>query len=176
MIFEKANLNDLVIVKPEENFDPRGLFSRTFCKKEFEENGLDVNISQCNTSFNLKKATLRGMHYQIKPFEEKKLVRCTSGSIYDVVVDIRKDSSTYSQWFGIELSSKNRFAIYIPNGFAHGFITLEDNSEVFYQMSNFFHPQSSRGLRWNDEAFKISWPLKPKIISEKDLSYSDFIK
>ena len=165
MIFEKTNFHQLVIIKPELNEDIRGIFSRTFCKEEFEENGLDTNITQCNTSFNNKKGTLRGMHYQIHPHEEIKLVRCTRGSMFDVVIDLRKNSSTYKLWFGITLSANNRFALYIPKGFAHGFVTLEDNTEVLYQMSDFFQPNSAKGVRWNDESFKIDWPVDISIIS-----------
>lgn len=174
MIFEKTNFHQLVIIKPELNEDIRGIFSRTFCKEEFEENGLDSNIAQCNTSFNNKKGTLRGMHYQIHPHEEIKLVRCTRGSMFDVVIDLRKNSSTYKLWFGITLSANNRFALYIPKGFAHGFVTLEDNTEVLYQMSDFFQPNSAKGVRWNDESFKIDWPVDISIISNKDKSYSNF--
>jgi dTDP-4-dehydrorhamnose 3,5-epimerase len=174
MIFEKTNFHQLVIIKPELNQDVRGIFSRTFCKEEFEENGLDSNIAQCNTSFNNKKGTLRGMHYQIHPHEEIKLVRCTRGSMFDVVIDLRKNSNTYKLWFGITLSANNRFALYIPKGFAHGFVTLEDNTEVLYQMSDFFQPNSAKGVRWNDESFKIDWPVDVSIISNKDKSYSNF--
>ena len=174
MIFEKTNFHQLVIIKPELNQDVRGIFSRTFCKEEFEENGLDSNIAQCNTSFNNKKGTLRGMHYQIHPHEEIKLVRCTRGSMFDVVIDLRKNSNTYKLWFGITLSANNRFALYIPKGFAHGFVTLEDNTEVLHQMSDFFQPNSAKGVRWNDESFKIDWPVDVSIISNKDKSYSNF--
>lgn len=174
MIFEKTNISGLTILKPEINEDHRGLFARTFCSQEFQENNLEFQIVQASTSFNSKKGTLRGMHYQIFPHEEIKLVRCTRGSIFDVVIDLRKDSATYKSWFGLTLSAENRFSLYIPRGFAHGFLTLEDNTEIYYQMSDFFHPNSSRGLRWNDETFKILWPDQISIISDKDQSYSDF--
>lgn len=174
MIFTETKLKGAFIIDLEPIQDERGLFARTWCKKEFEDHGLNPNLVQCNTSFNKKKGTLRGMHYQAAPYEEAKLVRCTMGAIYDVIIDIRKGSKTYMQLFACELTAKNRKILYVPEGFAHGFQTLEDNTEVFYQMSEFYHPEYARGIRWNDLAFILKWPLPDPILSEKDQSYPFF--
>ena len=174
MIFTETKLKGSSIIEPERLEDERGFFARTWCKQEFESYGLNPNLVQCSISFSKKKATLRGMHYQAAPNEEAKLVRCTSGAIYDVIVDLRSDSKTFKQWISVELTSENRKMIYIPEGFAHGFLTLEDNTEVFYQMSEFYAPESARGVRWNDSAFSISWPIDVKVISDKDKNYPDF--
>lgn len=154
--------------------DERGFFTRSWCRKEFEAHGLNSNLVQCNTSFNKSKGTLRGMHYQKPPYEESKLVRCTRGSIYDVIIDLRKNALTFKQWFGAELSADNSRAIYIPEGFAHGFITLEDNSEVFYQMSEYFVADVADGARWDDPAFAIEWPFSPDEISIRDQNFTHF--
>lgn len=169
MKFIETRLKGAFIIEPELIEDERGFFARTWCKKEFDARGLNSNLVQCNISFNRKKGTLRGMHYQVKPHAETKLVRCSSGSIYDVIIDLRRESPTYKKWFSVELSAHNRKALYIPEDFAHGFQTLEDNTEIFYQMSEFFHPESARGARWNDPEFGIEWPdATERIISPKD--------
>ncbi|MBP1735805.1 MAG: dTDP-4-dehydrorhamnose 3,5-epimerase, partial [Deltaproteobacteria bacterium] len=154
--------------------DERGFFARSFCAKEFKEHGLNQNIAQCNISYNGKKGTLRGMHYQAAPHEEAKLVRCTMGAIYDVIIDLRPDSSTFKKWIGVELTKENRRMLYVPEGFAHGFQTLEDHTEVLYQMSEFHHPEWARGVRWNDPTFGIFWPVNVEIISIGDQQYLDF--
>lgn len=143
--------------------------------KEFEEHGLNARLVQCDISFSNKKGTLRGMHYQLPPLEEAKLVRCTRGSIYDVIIDLRMDSPSFTQHVGVVLTAENRKMLYVPEGFAHGFLTLEDHSEVFYQMSEFYSADHGRGVRWNDPAFGISWPLIPTILSEQDRTCPDYI-
>jgi dTDP-4-dehydrorhamnose 3,5-epimerase len=167
MIFEETKLKGAFIIKPECLDDNRGFFARSFCREEFKTNNLNPCIAQCSISFNKKKGSLRGMHYQA-PHAEAKLVRCTMGAIYDVILDLRPDSSTFKQWVAVELTADNRTMLYVPEKLAHGFQTLTDNSEVFYQMSEFYHQESIRGVRWNDPAFGIEWPLKNTIMSEKD--------
>ena len=175
MIFEETRLKDVHIVKLETLADKRGFFARSWCKKEFSDKGLVNDFVQNNVSFNKNKGTLRGMHYQEEPFGEVKIVRCVRGSIYDVVIDLRKHSDTYKQWMGAELNEDNRNMLYIPNGFAHGFLTLEDNTEVLYQMSEYYQPEAARGVRFNDPAFNIEWPLNGKpLISEKDNNWPNF--
>ena len=174
MIFKKTRFKGAFVIELETIEDERGLFARTWCKREFEEIGLNLGLVQCNISFNKKRGTLRGMHYQVAPHEEAKLVRCTMGEIYDVIIDLRPHSPTYKQWLSFNLSAKNRRMLYIPEGFAHGFLTLKDHTEVFYQMSEFYAPECARGVRWNDPAFEIVWPAGVTIISEKDRHYSDF--
>jgi dTDP-4-dehydrorhamnose 3,5-epimerase len=174
MKFIQTPLQNAFIIEPELLEDERGFFSRTFCRKEFEAFGLNPKMVQCNISFNKKKGTLRGMHYQESPYQEAKLVRCTMGGIYDVILDIRPDSATFKRWFVVELTSENHRMIYIPEGFAHGFQTLYDNTEVFYQMSEFYHSEYSSGIRWDDPTFEIEWPHGERIISEKDLQYPDY--
>ena len=173
MIFKQTDLKGAYIVELEAIEDKRGFFARSFCRKEFEKYGLTSNIVQCNISYNKKKGTLRGMHYQVKPHEEAKIVSCVKGSIYDVIIDLRPDSPSYYQWFAVELSAENYRMLYIPEGFAHGFQTLEDNTVVFYQMSKFYHPECAVGVRWDDPAFNIEWPDDERIISFKDLQYPD---
>ena len=151
--------------------DERGFFARSFCEREFAACGLDSRFVQCNVSYNRLAGTLRGMHFQVMPHSEAKLVRCTTGAIFDVIVDIRPDSTTYLKWFGVEISAANRTALFIPRDFAHGFQTLVDDSEVLYQMSEFFHPNSARGIRWDDPVLDIRWPLRKFIISDKDRAY-----
>ncbi len=146
---------------------------RTYCRNEFTEMGLNPNLVQCSISYNKVSGTLRGMHYQKSPYAEAKLVRCTQGGIYDVIIDMRSDSKTYTQWFGAELTAENRKALYVPEGFAHGFITLRDNTEVLYQMSEFFHADCSAGVRWNDSVFSIRWPIEVNVISGRDQNYQD---
>lgn len=174
MIFTKTELEGAFVIELEKHEDERGFFARTFCCKEFRNYALNPKLVQCNISFNKKKGTLRGMHYQVFPHQEAKLVSCIKGVIYDVIIDLRVDSSTYCQWFAVELSAENYKMLYIPEGFAHGFQTLEDNSVVFYQMSEFYHPECARGVRWDDPAFQIRWPLSYRVMSKKDLSYPDF--
>ncbi len=174
MIFSKASLEGAFIIEPEPVEDERGFFARAWCQREYEARGLNPRLVQCSISFNNKKGTLRGMHYQIKPYQEAKLLRCTRGAIYDVIIDLRPDSPTFKQWIAVELTAENRRMLYVPEGFAHGFQTLEDYTEVFYQMSEFYAPDCARGVRWNDPAFGIRWPAGELIISERDRSYPDF--
>ena len=174
MQFKETKLSGAYIIDLDTLEDERGFFARAFCQKEFEENGLKSNIAQCNLSFNHKKGTLRGMHYQVKPYEEVKMVRCTQGKILDVIIDLRKDSATYKKWVGVELSAENNSMLYVPEGFAHGYQTLEDNSVVYYQVTEFYQPGSERGIRWNDPAFNIDWPLEISVISDKDNSHPDY--
>ncbi len=156
------------------NSDARGFFARSWCQKEFEDHGLNSNLVQCSISLNSRKGTLRGMHYQVAPFAEAKVVRCTAGAIYDVVLDLRQQSPAFKHWFAAELSAQNHLSLYIPEGCAHGFLTLTDASEVLYQMSEFYHPEAGRGVRWNDPAFQIAWPDKVEVISDRDRTYPDF--
>jgi dTDP-4-dehydrorhamnose 3,5-epimerase len=174
MRFIPTNLKDAYILEPEKLEDERGFFARSWCEKEFAERGLDPHLVQCSISFNHKKGTLRGMHFQLPPFAETKLVRCTRGAIYDVAIDLRQDSGTPLQWVGVELTAENRKALYIPKGFAHGFQTLADNTEVFYQISEVYAPEYARGLRWDDPTFKITWPEPVSIISERDRNYENY--
>jgi dTDP-4-dehydrorhamnose 3,5-epimerase len=177
VIFEKTELNGAYIIKLEKLEDDRGFFARSFCKREFEQQGLDTNIVQCNLSFNKKWGTLRGMHYQIEPYREIKLVSCIKGVLYDVIIDLRPNSFTYKHWFGVELHADDYNMIYVPEGFAHGFQTLENNTMAYYQVSEFYAPEYERGVRWNDPTFDITWPYTaPTVISEKDKSYEDFSK
>ena len=168
MIFTETKLKGAFVIDLEPIQDDRGLFARTWCKKEFVAHGLNPDLVQCNISFNKKRGTLRGMHYQAAPYEEAKLVRCTMGAIYDVIIDLRKESETFMRWLSCELTAKNRKMLYVPKGFAHGFQTLEDNTEVFYQMSELYHPDYAQGIRWNDPTIGIKWPSQNLIISHKD--------
>jgi dTDP-4-dehydrorhamnose 3,5-epimerase len=172
--FNETKLKGAFSIEINPIEDERGFFARTWCQNEFIEHGLNTILVQCNISFNKKKGTLRGMHYQCAPFEETKLVRCIKGAIFDVIIDIRPESKTYKQWFGIELTSENKNMLYVPKGFAHGFQTLVDETEVLYQMSEFYYPDYSRGIRWDDKAFDIKWPINNIIISDKDTSWGDF--
>ncbi|WP_271252838.1 dTDP-4-dehydrorhamnose 3,5-epimerase [Pseudanabaena sp. Chao 1811] len=174
MLFTQTDLEGAYIVEPEKLNDNRGYFARTWCQKEFQIRNLDANLVQCSISFNKKKGTLRGMHLQLPPSAETKLVRCTRGSVYDVIIDLRLDSTTYLQWIAITLTADNSKALYIPKGFAHGFQTLEDNTEIFYQMSDFYSPTCAVGFRWNDPAFKIHWLEEISVISERDQQYKDY--
>jgi dTDP-4-dehydrorhamnose 3,5-epimerase len=175
MIFKETKLKGVFVIEPEILEDERGFFARSWCLREFEEQDLNPSFVQCNISFNRKRGTLRGMHYQAPPNEEAKLVRCTMGEIYDVIIDLRPDSATFKHWFSIVLSAENRRILYIPEGFAHGFLTLQDSTEVFYQMAAFYAPECARGVRWNDPAFDIVWPGEVMIISEKDSHYPDYL-
>lgn len=174
MIFTETSLQGAFIIEAETLTDERGFFARTFCQKEFVTHNLNPHLVQCNISFNNKKGTLRGMHYQAAPYAEAKLVRCTQGAIYDAIVDLRPNSPTFKQWVAVELTADNRKMLYIPENFAHGFQTLTDNTEIFYQMSEFYHPESAKGVRWDDPAFDIQWPADERIISAKDRQYADF--
>lgn len=174
MIFQEAALGGVFEISLERKVDERGFFARSWCRQEFEQHGLNSNLAQCSVSFNSKKGTLRGMHYQVNGYAEAKLVRCTKGSIYDVAVDMRPGSTTFKQWTGAELTATNQRALYIPEGCAHGFLTLEDETEVFYQISEPYHPESARGVRWNDPAFGIFWPGAVEVISDRDRIYPDF--
>src|SRR5690242_13645539 len=173
MIFHRTKLPGVVEIDLDLHRDDRGFFARSWCQKEFEAEGLNPSTVQCNVSFNEKKGTLRGMHFQAAPSSEAKLVRCTQGAIYDVVIDLRTESPAYKQWVGVELSGENRRMLYIPEGCAHGFLTFEDKTEVFYQMSEFYHPELARGVRWNDPAIQIVWPAAVEVISERDRTYAD---
>ena len=174
MKFHKTSISNVYLVEIECIADDRGFFARTFCHKEFLLHGLHSHFVQCNTSSNRRRGTLRGLHFQEEPFAEEKLIRCTSGAIYDVVVDLREHSSTYCQWISRELTSKNGHMLYIPEGCAHGFQTLEDNTEVFYQMTHEFVPSAAKGVRWDDPVFAIQWPLPVVAISPKDQQYPLF--
>jgi dTDP-4-dehydrorhamnose 3,5-epimerase len=175
MIFHPIKLKGAYLIELERREDERGFFARSWCQREFEAHGLNPRLVQCNISFNEKKGTLRGMHYQAPPYQEAKLIRCTAGAIYDVIIDLRRDSETYKEWIAVELTAENHTMLYVPEGFAHGFQTLRDKTEVFYQMSEFYMPPYSRGVRWNDPQFKIIWPeTEKRIISLKDQTYPDF--
>jgi len=174
MIFEETKLKGAYIIEIDPIEDERGFFARSFCVREFEKYGLNMRIVQCNISFNKERGTLRGMHYQVKSHEEAKIVKCTMGAIYDVIIDLRQASSTFKKWHAVELSAKNHRMLYVPEGLAHGYLTLEDDTELFYQMSEFYYPECARGLRWNDPAFNIQWPAGNKLISNRDSEYPDF--
>ena len=174
MIITETKLKGAFIIDVRRIADERGFFGRSYCKKEFEEYGINTNIVQTNVSYNTRKGTLRGMHMQTAPYGETKLVRCTRGSIYDVIIDMRTNSETFKQWIGVNLSADNYRMLYVPEDFAHGFITLEDNTDVTYQVTQFYTPEFERGYRWNDMAFNIVWPLEPLLISDKDKSHALF--
>ncbi len=174
MIFTETKLKGAFLIEVQKFEDDRGFFGRTFCQKEFQKYGLNPNVSQANVSYNKKKGTLRGMHYQASPYEEVKLVRCTRGSICDVIIDMRPDSTTYKQWTYAELRADNYQMLYVPEGFAHGFQTLEDDTEVIYQVTQFYTPGSERGIRYDDPVFNIAWPLAAQVISEKDRNWPDY--
>lgn len=163
------------VIDLEPHQDERGFFARSYCHDEFASRGLNARLAQCSISFNGKRGTLRGMHYQARPHEEAKLVRCTKGSLFDVIIDLRRESPSFKRHFAIELSASNRRQLYVPEGFAHGFQTLEDDTEVFYQISTPYHPDLGRGVRWDDPAFQIGWPdVATRIISERDRNYASF--
>lgn len=175
MIFTETKLAGAFVVEPERFEDERGFFARSWSQKEFAERGLALHLVECDISFNKKRGTLRGMHYQVAPHGQAKLVRCTMGAIYDVIIDLRSGSSTFRQWTSVELTARNHLMLYIPKGFAHGFQTLEDDTEVFYQMSDVYVSKSSSGVRWNDRAFAIEWPSDERIIIARDREYPNFI-
>ena len=174
MHFTSTTIHNAFLIDLQQMHDDRGFFARSWCKREFEEHGLNSRLVQCNVSFNLRKGTLRGMHYQAKPFEEAKVMQCTKGSVYVAVVDIRANSPTCDRTFGVILSAENRKMLYVPEGCANGYLTLEDNSEIYYQMSEFYSPESYRGFRWDDPRFPIAWPSRPAVISDRDRTYPDF--
>ncbi len=175
MIFTQTTLEGAFVIGIERKEDLRGFFARTFCQREFEVQGLKMPIVQCSTSYNREKGTLRGMHFQAAPYEEAKLIRCTKGAIYDVILDLRRSSPTFKQHFGVILSAEAGNMLYAPEGIAHGFQTLEDDTEVFYQMSEFYSEGSACGIRWNDPAFGITWPEVPnRIIVQRDQDYPSF--
>ena len=174
MIFNDTPLKGAYLIDLEKHGDDRGFFARTFCQNEFATYGLATRFVQASTSFSVHKGTLRGMHYQLAPWTETKLVRCISGALHDVILDLRKGSPTFAQSFGANLTAENRRMMYVPKGFAHGFITLAGNTEVVYLIDEFYAPSHGRGVRWNDPQFDIQWPISPTIISEKDRDYPDF--
>lgn len=174
MKFIETPLNGSFVIDLEKREDERGFFARSLCQKEFESHGFYRLPVQANMSYNKKAGTIRGMHYQVEPHQESKLIRCINGSIYDVIIDLRKDSPTYMQWFGIELNDENRTMLFVPENFAHGFLTLKDNSEIMYQMSEFYHFESQRNIRYNDPTFKIQWPINVTVVSEKDMTIPNF--
>jgi dTDP-4-dehydrorhamnose 3,5-epimerase len=174
VLFERTPIAGVFVVVPERFEDERGFFARTYCDDEFAAHGLETHFVQCNVSWNHRSGTLRGMHYQAWPQGEAKLVRATAGAILDVAVDLRRGSATHLKHFAVELTAEDRKALYIPRGMAHGFLTLTDNAEVFYQMSDKYAPEFARGLRWDDPALAIDWPFEPLIINERDASYADY--
>ncbi|MBV8856069.1 MAG: dTDP-4-dehydrorhamnose 3,5-epimerase [Acidobacteria bacterium] len=175
MIFKETRLGGAFVVEPERFEDERGFFARSWSAREFAEQGIDPALVECNVSFNRRAGTLRGMHYQAAPHAQAKLVRCTRGAIFDAIIDLRPDSPTFKGWVGVELSAENGVMLYVPEGFAHGFQTLADDTEVFYQMSSYYEAASGRGVRWDDPAFGIEWPAaRERIINARDRDYPDF--
>lgn len=175
IVFSETKLKGAYVIEPERFTDERGFLGRSFSAREFESHGLNSRMAECNISFSKKRYTIRGMHFQKPPHAQAKLVRCTQGAIYDVIIDLRPESPTFKQWIGEELTAENRRMLYVPEGFAHGFETLEDDTEVFYQISEFYAPLSEGGVRWNDPAFGISWPAGDGItINDRDRNYPDF--
>ncbi|MBI3945550.1 MAG: dTDP-4-dehydrorhamnose 3,5-epimerase [Armatimonadetes bacterium] len=174
MKFEELPLKGAYVIDIEPRADDRGMFARAFCARELAEHGLKSEVAQCNLSHNLRKGTLRGMHYQVPPFAEVKMIRCVRGAIYDAIIDLRRDSPTFLKWTGVELTDENRRAIYVPEGFAHGYQSLTDASEAFYIATQFYAPNSERGIRWNDPLFNIQWPIADPVLSPKDAAHEDF--
>jgi len=174
MMFVETALRGAFVVEPERREDERGFFARTFCREKFEARGLNSRIAQCNISFNKARGALRGMHYQRAPHEEAKVISCARGAIFDAIIDLRRGSSTFGRWFAIELTAENYKMLYVPEGFAHGFQALQEDSVVHYQMSEFYHPECAEGIKWDDPFFKIAWPLQPTTISLQDRSYAPF--
>jgi len=171
MKFNETELKGGYIIDIQKIEDDRGFFARGWCKNEFEEHGISSNLAQANISYNKFKGTLRGLHYQASPYEEAKLVRCTKGGIFDVMVDLREGSPTHGKWMGAELTADNHRMLLVPEGFAHGFQTLQDDTEVFYQVSEFYTPNAEKGARYDDPAFGITWPLEVSVISDKDANW-----
>ena len=174
MRFTAAPLAGAFVIEAERHEDERGFFARTFCEREFAERGLNPRVAQANVSYNARGGTLRGMHYQRAPHAEAKLVRCTRGAIHDVILDLRRESPTYLRHFAIRLDEENRTLLYVPEGLAHGYLTLEDRTEVSYQMSVAYSPDHGAGVRWDDPAFGIAWPAPVRVIAERDRTYPDF--
>lgn len=174
MIFHETALHGLWLIEPERIADERGFFARVYCENEFRAHGIEFRMVQANVSYNHHSGTLRGMHFQAEPHGEAKLIRCISGSLYDVIIDLVPTSPTFRLWTAIELSAANRLSLYVPPGMAHGFQTLTDDTEVLYQMGEFYYPELARGLRYDDPAFKINWPLPISVISERDQSYANW--
>ena len=174
MQFRELEIAGAFVIELDQLVDERGFFARTWCEREFTEHGLEPRLAQCSVSYNRSQGTLRGMHVQLPPFAETKVVRCTAGAIYDVVLDIRPDSPTFSRWIAVSLTAENRKAVYVPRGCAHGFQTLADQTEVYYQISEFYAPEQARGVRWNDPRFGIVWPQPISTMSPKDSSYPDY--
>jgi len=176
MTFRETKLKGVFEIGIEPRCDDRGFFARSWCRSEFEKHGLNTQIVQCNISYNSRKSTLRGMHYQLAPKTEAKLVRCTRGSIFDVALDLRPGSATFLEWTAAVLTAAGHEMLHIPEGCGHGFLTLENDTEVLYQMSEFYSPESSRGVRWNDPAFGIRWPAEVSVISDRDRQYPNFVR
>lgn len=174
MIFTKTPLAGAYVIDLERQGDERGFFARVFCENEFRELGLATAFVQVNNSLSGPKGTLRGLHYQLAPRAETKIVRCIRGALWDVILDLREGSPTFGQWFGAELSAENRRMMYVPKGFAHGLVTLTESAEAFYFVDEFYTPQCERGIRWNDPKFNIQWPIEPAVISDKDRNHPDF--
>lgn len=174
MIFHKQKLSGVFIIEPQPYSDERGLLRRHFCQREFDEQGIEIDVKQCNVSENKKKHTLRGFHYQLPPYGENKILSCIKGAIFDVIVDLREDSDSYLKWESFELTEENRFSLYVPKGCANAYLTLQDNTWIFYYHSEFYTPIAEAGIRYNDQLFKFIWPEEPKIISDKDLNLPDF--
>ncbi len=174
MIFTETKLKNAFIIDVQKHEDERGFFARSYCNREFEAHGLNTNVVQANISYNKTRGTLRGIHTQLRPFGESKLVRCTRGALYDVIVDLRTESETYLQWIGVELTEESYRMLYVPEGFGHSFITLEDETEATYQVTQYYTPAAERGYRWDDPAFNIEWPISPQVISTKDRSHPFF--
>lgn len=174
MIFNATHLEGAYIIDIEPRADERGFFARAWCQREMAEHGLVTHLAQANLSYNTLRGTLRGMHYQAMPYAEVKLVRCVRGAVCDVIIDLRPESATFKQWLAVELTAENRRMFYIPEGFAHGYLTLTDDTEVLYQVSEFYVPEAGRGVRWNDPAFGIQWPIPVTVIAARDQQYSDF--
>jgi dTDP-4-dehydrorhamnose 3,5-epimerase len=174
MIFRETKLPGVFEIHVEPKTDERGFFARCWCENEFESNKLNPKLVQCSISFNWRKGTLRGVHFSAPPYAEAKVVRCTRQAIYDVVVDLRPDSPTFKEWIAVVLTADQRNMVYVPEGCGHAFLTLEDETEVFYQMSEFYHAESARGVRWDDPAFQIAWPEEVRVISERDRTYPNF--
>jgi dTDP-4-dehydrorhamnose 3,5-epimerase len=174
MLFTETKLRGAFVVEPARHGDERGFFARTWSRREFEERGLSPSLEECNVSYSARRGTLRGMHYQAAPHAQAKLVRCTAGAVYDCIIDLREDSTTFKQWVAVELSAENGVQLYVPEGFAHGFLTLEERTEVFYQMSSVYVPEAGRGVRWDDPAFGVEWPREVEVINERDRTYPDF--
>jgi dTDP-4-dehydrorhamnose 3,5-epimerase len=172
--FKPTSIDGAYLIEPELAEDQRGFFARLWCAEEFRENGLDTRLAQASISYNRRRGTIRGLHWQAAPYGENKLVRCSAGAIYDVLVDIRPHSTSYMRWEAFLLSHRNRRMIFIPEGIAHGFQTLEDDTEISYQMSEAYHPEAACGLRWDDPSFNIIWPISDPILSLKDCSYECF--